>query len=1086
MTSTQLPTISIIVPSFNQAQYLGEALDSVFRQEYPCLEVLVMDGGSTDGSLDVIRAYESRLTYWQSGPDGGQAAAVNEGVTRSSGELVAWLNSDDLYWNAALWTVADAYVTNPGFGLYIGNGFRFNQESREYIPFCPHHVAFNRQALKEGLDFIQQPSAFFGRRAWQDVAGLNPNLHYCMDWDILIRIADRYPVVTINEFLSVSREHGDTKTRTGKLSRASEICRVARIHTGREMTPGAVYYLMETLLGVVDDHFPAELRPILYSAMQVTTPLLTGEPGNNSCFPFYQDAQDRMYLPFARASSVRAPVAPTPHPPPTISVITPSYNQARYLAQTLDSILNQEYPNVESIVIDGGSTDGSIDVLKSYENRLKYWVSEPDRGPAHAINKGFARAEGEIVAWVNSDDVLAQGALAVVAQEFSRDPELDLVYANALYIDENNQLFLADHGTHKTGLYYGKMQPLHMVPAYWAYVHAIPQPTVFFRRRLLDSCGLLDESYHFIFDFEFFFRVMWKAKAKKIERTQAFYRIHAAAKTSDWNKFLVELYRFSRGWWPRRRTAAFQHTLRDFVTSYMRRRFPGTQRDLRYWMAAAAVALSAITKVGNPEAMQFRFVRKATVDQNVPKPDLQLPARFPAPPLRAPAIDRTRLRYRSIFCSFLWPKHPGRSGGEIRDFYLLRHLLSMSRVDFVALYESAARDDRPDYLRQHVESLQTPSSIQAAHPDVIQADALTPQVFTRLADWARQHQLPVAGFRYHWDAAVRFPVIQTYAAKRLEEMVETDRPDFLFVSPQANPVALTLDASTSDTRLVMASYDVESVRMRRMIAALPPRARIAARLEARRARVFERDNLAHYDGVIAVSELDKRTFEEEYGIDSARVLVIENGVDPEYFQFIGRNNTAGRHVVFVGNFGYLPNHQAGMRLLRDIMPLVRSRIPEVRAWLVGSGANDELKNAARGQYDIVTGQVDDVRPYLALASVACVPLSAGSGTKYKVVEAMSAGVPVVCTSLAAEGLHLEHDRHVMLADSDAEIADAVTALLNDSARGAVLAEAARSYVEQRYSWDANLSRLQPWLETLKQLPRRGTSEAASPPLRRRA
>src|SRR5262249_4158342 len=179
-------------------------------------------------------------------------------------------------------------------------------------------------------------------------------------------------------------------------------------------------------------------------------------------------------------------------------------------------ILGQDYPHLETIVMDGGSTDGSVDVLRSYADRLDYWVSEHDRGPAHAINKGFKRASGDILAWVNSDDLLTPGPVREAVRLFAEDADLDLVYGNALYIDENNDLVIADHGRYRTGLYYGDMKPTELIPRYWNYVHAVPQPTVFFRRRLLEECGALDESYHFIFDFELFFRFGQKACVRKL------------------------------------------------------------------------------------------------------------------------------------------------------------------------------------------------------------------------------------------------------------------------------------------------------------------------------------------------------------------------------------------------------------------------------------------------------------------------------------------------------------------------------------------------------------------------------------------
>src|SRR4051812_44681642 len=162
-----LPRISVVVPSYNQGQFLGEALQSIFRQGYPDLEVVVMDGGSTDDSVSVLRSFAPRLKYWQSQKDGGQSAAINAGLRHCSGDLVAWLNSDDFYWGDALWTVGRAYAAHPGFGLYIGNGFRYDQAADSYTPFRRRHLALNRTALLHGLDYVLQPATFFLRQAWQ-------------------------------------------------------------------------------------------------------------------------------------------------------------------------------------------------------------------------------------------------------------------------------------------------------------------------------------------------------------------------------------------------------------------------------------------------------------------------------------------------------------------------------------------------------------------------------------------------------------------------------------------------------------------------------------------------------------------------------------------------------------------------------------------------------------------------------------------------------------------------------------------------------------------------------------------------------
>src|SRR5690242_3711403 len=122
---------------------------------------------------------------------------------------------------------------------------------------------------------------------------------------------------------------------------------------------------------------------------------------------------------------------------PKISIITPSFNQAAYIEQTIKSVLDQDYPNLEYIVIDGGSSDGSVEIIRKYENRIAFWVSEPDNGQAHAINKGLARATGDIIAYLNSDDYYLQGALKQVADLSNRRSDLDLLHGRCRVVDQH-------------------------------------------------------------------------------------------------------------------------------------------------------------------------------------------------------------------------------------------------------------------------------------------------------------------------------------------------------------------------------------------------------------------------------------------------------------------------------------------------------------------------------------------------------------------------------------------------------------------------------------------------------------------------
>jgi glycosyltransferase involved in cell wall biosynthesis len=463
----------------------------------------------------------------------------------------------------------------------------------------------NRQALREGLDYILQSSVFYARGAWTAAGGLNPALRYCTDWDLLIRVTERHRAVLINEFLTTSRDRPEAKLATGGLRRAFEIYDMVTSHTGRPITTGSIVHLLEALLqpGAKDD-IPPDLSRAIGRASESARSLLAKLAENTDGFPFSCDDGDATFvqIPPLELDDRR----PDPSPPPGISIVVPCFNHAAYLERTLASIISQNYPTVEVIVVDGGSTDGSVDIIKKYEKHLAYWVSERDDGPAEAINKGFARATGEILAWLNSDDTYAAGALWAVARFFQQRPRTEMAIGNALYIDANDQPKVMDHGYQKTALYYGSAQPPERVPAYWSYVHSIPQPSTFFRRTLLTRAGELNVKYKYIFDFELFFRFVALIAPAKIERTLSFYRIHADAKTSDWNKFRIELYWFSRPLWGRPGYPQFRKTVKDFTRAYMARVWQGRQHGAKFKCASVIVAAIAALRLGNPETLHTR------------------------------------------------------------------------------------------------------------------------------------------------------------------------------------------------------------------------------------------------------------------------------------------------------------------------------------------------------------------------------------------------------------------------------------------------------------------------------------------------
>lgn len=206
-------------------------------------------------------------------------------------------------------------------------------------------------------------------------------------------------------------------------------------------------------------------------------------------------------------------------PLPLVTVVTPSLNQARFLERTIDSVLSQDFPRLEYIVVDGGSTDGSQDIIRKYSNRLVWWVSEPDAGQTDAINKGFAHARGDILAWLNSDDTWVPEAVSSVADAFAQQPDCGLIYGGANYIDEEDRII---------GRFPASQTDYRLLRQ--GYVH-IPQQAAFFRADLWRALGPLDPSLYFAMDYDLWVRIAMHAPVKYIPRVWANFRLHETAKT---------------------------------------------------------------------------------------------------------------------------------------------------------------------------------------------------------------------------------------------------------------------------------------------------------------------------------------------------------------------------------------------------------------------------------------------------------------------------------------------------------------------------------------------------------------------------
>jgi len=245
---------------------------------------------------------------------------------------------------------------------------------------------------------------------------------------------------------------------------------------------------------------------------------------------------------------------------PKITVITPSFNQGRFIEQTIRSVVMQAYPNLEYMIFDAGSTDDTIEIIRKYERYLAYWESKPDRGQSHAINKGLARATGDILCWLNSDDYYLPDTLREVADALAEGRGNFAVVGHCIQVYDDGRPPVEGEG---------RYEGIDCLLQFWKGYH-MHQPSIFWRREVFDRVGYLDESLHMTMDFDYWVRIAKHFDFTNLNRPLSYSTYHAGAKTGDnFARYNTELMQRAPHYWPRKpfltyyrmKTSMFAHMI---------------------------------------------------------------------------------------------------------------------------------------------------------------------------------------------------------------------------------------------------------------------------------------------------------------------------------------------------------------------------------------------------------------------------------------------------------------------------------------------------------------------------------------------
>lgn len=560
------PAFSLITPCVSASPAAIATLVSVLEQGCEDLEYVVV--GDVDGlRTQLPPQFDTRCIRWVGSQASNVVSLMNEGLSLARGEVVSWLLPGDLHFDDTLAIARQSFSADPTTRVLYGDALEIDAAGKSIRLLGTKR--FRRSRLERGRIFSQS-TTFVRRCELARVGPLDEQLRYWADYDLWLRLAAagvqfvRVPRLLAAERHSSASAQPFRRLANSDLASADEFVRVLGRHCHRVGRGPAAHLGLQRVLA--RDTPPADFsglcsetlreaalvqkqwnrhwlprpwqRPLLAHRVAkvvrreqrarstgVDETTATPQMQRPKRFQMLRNRIHRLVHHEPRPLNIPATYSgeSAPADPPVISIVTPSFNQAAFLEATLRSVLDQRYPKLEYIVQDGGSTDGSIDVLRRHAHGLAGWESRPDRGQTHAINLGMQRTTGSIMAYLNSDDLLLPGSLAYVARYFHEHPDVDIVYGHRVLIDADG---------HEIGRW---VLPPHDDQVI-KYTDFIPQETMFWRRRAWEAVGgAFDESFRFALDWDIILR--FQAAGLRFVRLPRFlgaFRISEAQKTTSW------------------------------------------------------------------------------------------------------------------------------------------------------------------------------------------------------------------------------------------------------------------------------------------------------------------------------------------------------------------------------------------------------------------------------------------------------------------------------------------------------------------------------------------------------------------------